>query len=160
MPVNETHDPELRSWIPSANVPGGDFPVQNLPLGVFRRSSSSPGHIGVAIGDEILDLHVAADRGLFDDAPTVVRNACRASSLNELMRLGRHAWMDLRSTVSGWLRADADGRSVQQHEIQPLLVAQSEAAMLLPSDIGVYTDFYASIFHATNVGSMLRPDEP
>jgi fumarylacetoacetase len=160
MPVNETHDPELRSWVPSANVTGGDFPVQNLPLGVFRRFSSSPGHIGVAIGDEILDLNVAADRGLFDAAPTVVRNACRASSLNELMRLGPHAWMDLRSTVSGWLRADADGRSVQAHEIQPLLVAQSQAAMLLPSDIGDYTDFYASIFHATNIGSMLRPDEP
>src|SRR3954468_3294862 len=101
MPVNETHDPALRRWIPSANVPRADFPVQNLPLGVFRRSSSSPGHIGVAIGDEILDLNVAADRGLFDDAPIVFRKPGRASAFNALMRLGPHVWMDLRSTVSG-----------------------------------------------------------
>jgi fumarylacetoacetase len=160
MPLNETHDPRLRSWVPSANTPGGDFPIQNLPFGAFRRSPSSPGHIGAAIGDEILDLHLGAEGGIFDAAPGRVRNACRASSLNDLMRLGPEVWADLRSAMSGWLRADGAGRSVHQHAIEPLLVSQSAVAMLLPADIGDYTDFYASIFHATNVGSMFRPDEP
>jgi fumarylacetoacetase len=160
MPVNETHDPGLRSWVQSANTPGCDFPIQNLPFGVFRRSPSAPGRAGVAIGDDILDLHLGAERGVFADAPSLVRNACRASSLNELMRLGPEGWAGLRSTISGWLRADAGGRSVHQHAIEPLLVSQSAVAMMLPADIGDYTDFYASVFHATNVGSMFRPDEP
>jgi fumarylacetoacetase len=160
MPVNETHDPGLRSWVQSANTPGCDFPIQNLPFGVFRRSPSAPGRVGVAIGDDILDLHLGAERGVFADAPSLVRNACRASSLNELMRLGPEGWAGLRSTISGWLRADAGGRSVHQHAIEPLLVSQSAVAMMLPADIGDYTDFYASVFHATNVGSMFRPDEP
>ena len=160
MPLNETHDPRLRSWVQSANTRAGDFPIQNLPFGAFRRSASSPGRIGVAIGDEILDLHLGAERGMFDAAPTLVRNACRASSLNDLMRLGPEVWTALRSTMSGWLREDGAGRSVHQHAIEPLLVSQSAVAMLLPADIGDYTDFYASIFHATNVGSMFRPDEP
>src|SRR5512132_2313241 len=118
MPLNETHDPRLRSWVPSANAPGGDFPIQNLPLGAFRRSPSGPGHIGVAVGDQIVDLWLAAERGLFDDGPSVLRNACRASSLNDLMGLGPHAWAELRSLVSGWLRADEQGRSVRQHTIE------------------------------------------
>jgi fumarylacetoacetase len=160
MPVNETHDPRLRSWVQSANTPGCDFPIQNLPFGAFRRSPSAPGRVGVAIGDEILDLNLAAERGVFADAPTLVRNACRASSLNELMRLGPEVWAGLRSTISGWLRADAGVPSVHPHAIEPLLVSQSAVAMLLPADIGDYTDFYASLFHATNVGSMFRPDEP
>src|SRR5215210_6502006 len=160
MPVNETHDPRLRSWVQSANTPGCDFPIQNLPFGAFRRSSSAPGRVGVAIGDEILDLHLGAERGVFDGAPTLVRNACRASSLNEMMRLGPEVWARLRSTISAWLRADAGAPSVHQHAVEPLLVSQSAVAMLLPADIGDYTDFYASLFHATNVGSMFRPDEP
>src|SRR5215213_11280294 len=160
MPVNETHDPGLRSWVQSANTPGCDFPIQNLPFGAFRRSPSAPGRVGVAIGDDILDLHLGAERGVFADAPSLVRNACRASSLNELMRLGPEVWAGLRSTISGWLRADAGVPSVHPHAIEPLLVSQSAVAMLLPADIGDYTDFYASLFHATNVGSMFRPDEP
>ena len=158
MAVNETHDPRLRSWVPSANDPGCDFPIQNLPFGAFRRSASSPGRIGVAIGDEVLDLSLAAERGVLDDVPSVVRHACRAGSLNPLLRLGPDAWSALRSTFSGWLRAE--GRTRQQHVIEPLLVARSSVTMLLPAEIGDYTDFYASVFHATNVGSMFRPDEP
>jgi fumarylacetoacetase len=158
MAVNETHDPRLRSWVPSANDPGCDFPIQNLPFGAFRRSASSPGRIGVAIGDEVLDLSLAAERRVLDDVPSVVRHACRAGSLNPLLRLGPDVWSALRSTFSGWLRAE--GRTRQQHVIEPLLVARSSVTMLLPAEIGDYTDFYASVFHATNVGSMFRPDEP
>src|SRR5207344_2236049 len=87
-----------------------------------------------------------------------VRHACRAGSLNPVLRLGPDEWSALRSTFSGWLRAE--GRKRQQHVIEPLLVARSSVTMLLPAEIGDYTDFYASVFHATNVGSMFRPDEP
>jgi fumarylacetoacetase len=159
MRLNETHDPRLRSWVQSANIPGCDFPIQNLPFGAFRRSASSPVRLGVAIGDEILDLHLAAERGWLDDAPSLVRTACRASALNDLMRLGPEVWADLRLALSGWLRADGGG-SVHEHAIEPLLVSQAAVAMLLPAEIGDYSDFYASVFHATNVGSMFRPDEP
>ena len=160
MPLNDTHDPRLRSWVASANEPGADFPMQNLPFGVFRRSTSSPSRIGVAIGTDIVDLQMGVERGLFDDAPALLRNACRASSLNELMRLGPHAWADLRSTLSGWLRTDQGGHNVHQRATESLLVAQSAVVMRLPAVVGDYTDFYASVFHATNVGSMFRPDEP
>ena len=160
MPLNESHDPRLRSWVPSANTPGCDFPIQNLPLGAFGRSPSASGRVGVAIGDQIVDLALAAERGLFDGAPSVMRNACRAPALNELMRLGPLAWAELRSMLSGWLRADGAGRSVHQHAVEPLLVPQSAVSMLVPAVVGDYTDFYASVFHATNVGSMFRPDEP
>jgi fumarylacetoacetase len=160
MPLDETHDPRLRSWVASANVPGGDFPIQNLPLGVFRPSDSSRGHIGVAIGDQILDLRRCAERGLFDEGFAVIAEACQWPSLARLMRLGRRAWTELRREVSGWLRDDGRGRASVRNVVEPQLVPQSGVAMLLPAEIGDYTDFYASIFHATNVGSMLRPDDP
>ena len=160
MPLDETHDPRLRSWVASANVPGGDFPIQNLPLGVFRASDSSRGHIGVAIGDQILDLRRCAERGLFDEGFAVIAEACQWPSLARLMRLGRRAWTGLRREVSGWLREDGPARASVRHVVEPQLVPQSGVAMLLPAEIGDYTDFYASIFHATNVGSMLRPDDP
>jgi len=159
MPLDETHDPRLRSWVASANVPGCDFPVQNLPLGVFRSPGSSRGHIGVAIGDQILDLRLCGDRGLFDNGAAVIADACQWPSLARLMGLGRRAATDLRREVSRWLRED-EGRATTRDAVQSQLVPQSAVTMLLPAEIGDYTDFYASIFHATNVGSMLRPDEP
>jgi fumarylacetoacetase len=160
MPLDETHDPRLRSWVASANVPGCDFPIQNLPLGVFRSPGSSRGHIGVAIGDQILDLRLCADRGLFDEGSAVIADACQRPSLARLMGLGRRASTGLRRAVSRWLRED-EGRQAAAHDaVQSQLVPQSAVTMLLPVEIGDYTDFYASIFHATNVGSMFRPDEP
>jgi fumarylacetoacetase len=160
MPLDETHDPRLRSWVASANAPGCDFPIQNLPLGVFRSPETSRGHIGVAIGDRVLDLCLCAERGLFDEGYAVIAEACQWPSLARLMRLGRRAAADLRREVSRWLREDARGRGGLQHALEPQLVPQSAVTMRLPAEIGDYTDFYASVFHATNVGSMFRPDEP
>ncbi len=154
--IDETHDVGLRSWVESAGRAGTDFTIQNLPLGVFRRESAAAPRLGVAIGDEVLDLSRCVERGLLDDVPDGVRAACRAPALNPLMALGRAAVSALRSRVSRLLRAGqkppADAAS--------LLAPASEVELLVPAEIGDYTDFYASIYHATNVGSMFRPDNP
>jgi fumarylacetoacetase len=152
-PIDETHDPALSSWVPSANARGTDFPVQNLPLGVFRRRGTHDRpRIGVAIGDAIFDLHPAAQENLVTGADTL-REACESTTLNALMSLPHAHRLQLRHTLSSLLRSGADASRTQ-------LVSHADAEMLLPAHIGDYTDFYASIFHATNVGKMFRPDNP
>ena len=152
-PVDETHDSALSSWVPSANTRGTDFPVQNLPLGVFRRRGTNDRpRIGVAIGDAIFDLYHATQENLVTGADSL-REACEAPTLNALMSLPHAHRLQFRHTLSGLLRSGADASRTQ-------LVAQADAEMLLPATIGDYTDFYASIFHATNVGKMFRPDNP
>ncbi len=158
MPINETHDPHLRSWVDSANRPGTDFPIQNLPLGVFRRAfTPEPPRVGIAIGDAILDLRQCHRAGLLD-GEAALGEACADSTLNRLLALGQEAWTALRRRVSELLREDR--RRSFQKNVEPCLVLMTEAVLELPMTIGDYSDFYASIFHATNVGSMLRPDEP
>ena len=158
MPINETHDPHLRSWVESANQTGTDFPIQNLPFGVFRRAlTPEPPRVGVAIGDAILDLLLCHRAGLLDGDPAI-GDACADPSLNRLLALGHDAWSSLRRRLSELLREDR--RRSFQKAVAPCLVSMSEAVLELPTAIGDYSDFYASIFHATNVGSMLRPDEP
>ena len=152
-PVDETHDAALSSWVPSANARGTDFPVQNLPLGVFRRRGTQDRpRIGVAIGDAIFDLYHAAQENLVTGADTL-REACEATTLNALMSLPHAHRLQFRHTLSSLLRSGADASRTQ-------LVSQDDAEMLLPATIGDYTDFYASVYHATNVGKMFRPDNP
>jgi fumarylacetoacetase len=142
MKLDETHDPALRSWVESANEPGCDFPIQNLPLGVFRRKrSAEKPRGGAAIGDRILDLAALGVK----TGPT----------LNGLAAAGRPAWRKLRRGLS---RALSDARN--RKKLERHLIPMSKAEMLLPLGIGNYTDFYTSSFHATNVGRMLRPDNP
>src|SRR5688572_13450159 len=120
-----------------------DFPVENLPFGVFNHHAEA--HIGVAFDDHILDLHACVRAGLIDE-PSLL-----APRLNEFMSRGRAVARDVRARITELLtRGTAD-----EH-----LVPMSGAEMLLPMTIGDYTDFYASIYHATNVGSMFRPDNP
>jgi fumarylacetoacetase len=158
MPINETHDPHLRSWVESANRTGTDFPIQNLPLGVFRRAlTPEPPRVGVAIGDAILDLLLCHRAGLLD-GDAAIGEACADPSLNRLCSLGPDAWASLRRRISELLREDR--RRSFQSRVAPCLVSMTESVLELPVAIGDYSDFYASIFHATNVGSMLRPDEP
>jgi fumarylacetoacetase len=155
--LNETHDPRLRSWVASANAPGGDFPIQNLPFAVFRRAGTEETFRGgVAIGDAILDLAAAHRAGVFAGAAGQAAAACTGAALNALMALGPAAWSELRLALSRALRAgsglaDALGRS---------LVPQSDAQYNVPAVIGDYTDFYTSIHHATKVGRLFRPDNP
>lgn len=159
--IDETHDAALRSWVVSANAAGSDFPVQNLPFGIFKRSGfdESP-HAGVAIGERILDLKAVLGAGLFTGAAVQAAEACGGASLNALAALGREAWTALRQEVSRLLRA-GDSR-IQGHADweNHLLPAMAACEMLLPAEIGDYTDFYASVFHATNVGRLFRPDQP
>ncbi|MGI0483853.1 fumarylacetoacetase [Pantanalinema rosaneae CENA516] len=154
--IDATHDPNLRSWVESANQSGSDFPIQNLPLGVFRRpdGADSP-RIGVAIGDQILDLTVCSQLGLLQDLPEALQAACSAAGLNPLMALGRTASSQLRQHLSQLLSAGHTPPAANA-----ILVPMLTAELLLPATIGDYTDFYASIFHATNVGKLFRPDNP
>src|ERR1700681_2662375 len=155
--LDETHDPKVQSWVESANVSDSDFPIQNLPFGVFRRrGEKSPTSVGVAIGDQILDLR-ESQSGSFLTGESAA-NACTTHSLNALMSLGSGARRSLRRRLHAILRAEAspsDRRVGAKH-----LVAQADVDMLMPAEVGDYTDFYASLFHATNVGKLFRPDSP
>jgi fumarylacetoacetase len=151
--MNATHDPERQSWVPSANRGDSAFPIQNLPFGVFT-SADGPA-IGVAIGDRILSLRACADL-----LPMAVREACAASTLNPLMAGGSERWSELRAALSDLLLADHPQAPRYQRALSPHLLPIAEATMLKPALIGNYTDFYASIHHATNVGRLFRPDHP
>jgi fumarylacetoacetase len=152
-----THDPKIRSWLSSANLPGCAFPIQNLPFGVFRRAQSGEEFRGgVAIGDQIIDLAALADARLFTgDAAEGIR-AGSLSSLNTLMQLGPKVWSALRRAL---FEALAQG-AAREGALRKCLVAQPDAAYALPARIGDYTDFYISIDHATAIGRLFRPDNP
>jgi fumarylacetoacetase len=161
--VNDTTDPSLVSWVDAAHDPGTDFPIQNLPFGVFRRAGSDEmPRVGVAIGEQILDVPACLTEGLLEplrDGPAAI--ACAAPSLNGLLALGRAHWTALRVGVSRVLRAGGGhGTRYDRERAARILVPMAEAELFLPAEVGDYTDFYASAHHATNVGSMFRPDSP
>ncbi|HEY7614455.1 MAG TPA: fumarylacetoacetase [Gemmatimonadales bacterium] len=150
--MDRTHDPSLRSWVESAEG-HSDFPIQNLPFGGFRRrDTDETGRVGVAIGDMILDIAACQAEGRFTGVAATAAAACAGPTLNALMALGAGPRAELRRQVSELLSGDSPD--------EELLVAQRDAELLLPARIGDYTDFYASVHHATNVGSMFRPDNP
>jgi len=155
--TDHTHDPALQSWVASANAADTDFPIQNLPFGRFRRSGSGESwRIGVAIGDQVLDLQLAAAQpGWAADVPPLLAPLA-AGDLNAFMALGGLARRTLRLALS---RALAAG-SPQQAALAPCLVAQGAVELGLPCRIGDYTDFYVGIHHATAVGKIFRPDNP
>ena len=142
MVLDATHDPGLKSWVESANQPGCDFPIQNLPFGIFKRKGAkeSP-RGGVAIGDQILDLAALGIK----TGPT----------LNGLAAMGRGEWKRLRRTLS-------HGLSIKKRNARftRYLLPMKQAELFLPVAIGDYTDFFTGIHHATNMGRMLRPDNP
>ncbi len=152
-PLNETHDPARRSFVESANKPDSDFPIQNLPFGVFRPAPGSSPRVGVAIGDEIVD--VAAAASAFAGPAADAARACAAPALDRLMALGPAAWSALRLALSRGLSAAHGQESLRRH-----LTPMAQAELMLPVRIGGFTDFFASIFHATNTGRAFRPDSP
>ncbi|MGV0959182.1 MAG: fumarylacetoacetase [Limnohabitans sp.] len=155
--LNETHNPALKSWLVSANTPGCDFPIQNLPFAVFRRQGSSEAlRGGVAIGDQILDLAAVAKSGVLAGDAAAAAQAGAQDKLNALMALGTSAWSALRLALSRALREG----SADQAALQACLVPQKEAEYDVPARIGDYTDFYTSVHHATNIGKQFRPDNP
>lgn len=135
--IDSTHDPTLRSWVESANHPETDFPIQNLPYATFRRRGEERARLGVAIGEMLLDL----------------TEALQVASMHAVMSMPRTARSALRRRISAHLAKYSSGAEQSLSRI-------GEAELLLPCDIPDYTDFYASIHHATNVGSMFRPDNP
>jgi fumarylacetoacetase len=161
MPIDPTNDPALRSWVQTANLRGADFPIQNLPFGIFRRAGTREApRVGAAIGAAILDIAACLAAGLFDDdsAARTAAAACAMPTLNELMSRGPSARRALRQALSALL---ADSVAAHRRQIaEHALIPQQEAELFLPAQIGDYTDFYASVHHATNVGSMFRPDQP
>jgi fumarylacetoacetase len=156
MPValNETHDPTRRSFVASANAPGCDFPIQNLPFGVFRPAPGQPPRVGVAIGDQILDIVMAAFH--FDGLAGEAARVCGAPFLNSMMSLGPEAWSALRLSLSRALSAESGASSL----LHPYLIPMTQAEVMMPVAFRNFTDFFASIFHASNAGRMFRPDNP
>jgi fumarylacetoacetase len=158
--VNKTHDPTLTSWIESANSPDTDFPIQNLPFGVFSRKGDAERRVGVAIGDQIVDVGESLSANLWTGRARDVARWCDRPNLNELMQAPKESLSEFRARLSELLTGTPGDDSV----INPLppgaLVPMAEAEMFHPAEIGDYTDFYASIYHAINVGKLFRPDNP
>ncbi len=148
--------PGDQSWLASANDAQTDFPLANLLYGVFRRAGRQ--HIGVAIGDQILDLEACAESGMLKTLPHDLLMACKADWLNPLMALGVSAWSKLRNHFTSLLSSQADPDT--RDHLATCLVPMHDAQMQLPAQIGDYTDFYASIHHARRVGALFRPDNP
>jgi len=155
--MNPTTDPGLRSFVPVS--PQSHFPIQNLPYGACRRRDGEC-CIAVAIGEYILDLTALEAEGLLDVPPLRGRRVFDTGTLNAFMAVGRTAWSEVRAAVSRLLRADEPALRDNAALCERLLVPMAEVEMLLPADIGDYTDFYSSREHASNVGSMFRgPDK-
>jgi fumarylacetoacetase len=154
-PLDSTHDPARRSWVASANG-HAEFPVQNLPFGVFSTTGNPHPRGGVAIGDMVLDLAAGMDAGLFgDDVASAAAQAARPQ-LNAFLALGAGPRTALRTRLFALL---ADG-AADRATTEPLLHRRADCTLHLPAAIGDYTDFYAGIHHALNVGRQFRPDQP
>jgi fumarylacetoacetase len=149
--LQATLAPALKSWIESANDPASDFPIQNLPFGIFSDAVNTQPRAGVAIGDWIFDLAVLEEARLIDAHGTF-----HAPRLNDFIALGREQWRAVRIALSGLLaRGNATLRDDEALR-RRALVPRADAALYLPVEIPGYTDFYSSKEHATNVGSMFR----
>ena len=159
MQLNHTHDAARKSWLASANVDGCDFPIQNLPFAVFRRKGSKQAFRGgVAIGDQIVDLAARNDARLLGGLAARAAMACAQPTLNDFFAMGPSAWQALRHGLFALLEDTAAPATIKA--MRACLVPQADAEFAVPAHIGDYTDFYTSVYHAANVGRMIRPDDP
>lgn len=158
--INETHDPNLKSWIESANRPDTDFPIQNLPFCVFTRACTYEDvRVGVAIGDFVLDVYACYECCLFeDDSFSVAVSADNYCLDGSVMKKNADLQTAFRRRLTEILSESADEKT--RKNVERNLIPIEEADFQMPAHIGDYTDFYCSIFHATNVGAMFRPDNP
>lgn len=159
--INETHDPNLKSWVESANDPNTDYPIQNLPFCVFRLNGEDDDamHPGVLIGDGVLDLDVAIDRELLADDEGPFDELFELPGLTALFELPPSDASSLRACISNLLRAG--NKSIKDKALQRALIKDRKQVEMLPTHLVLnYTDFYASVHHATTVGAMFRPDNP
>src|SRR5579862_2148783 len=155
--MNETTDAALRSFIPVAA--DSHFPIQNLPYGVFRRLAGGAPSIGVAIGDQILDLTFVENQGMLNVPAQGKYRLFDRGKLNPFMAAGKRVWSETRAFLSRLLRSGEPTLRDNAPLRQQALVSMGDVRMLLPAEIGDYTDFYSSREHATNVGTMLRGPE-
>ena len=155
--LDATHDPALRCWVASAHDTGTDFPIQNLPFGIFRRAGSDePWRGGVAIGDQVVDLAAWHRLGLFAGlAAEAAEVAGRGPDLNGLAALGRPHWVALRAALSALLCAAVPAKGAAE-----ALVPMGGAEFGMPVTPGNYTDFFCSVEHVTNAGRVMRPGQP
>jgi len=148
----QANNPDLESWV---KVPKEtDFPIQNLPLGVFKTDQLEP-RVGVRIGDSILDLKTLHVLGYLDNLPFSIESF-DTDSLNLLMKKGKIAARRLRDRISELLNKENNELQNNNHHVQQVLIDVAAADVLMPIEIGDYTDFYSSREHATNVGTMFR----
>ena len=148
----KANNPNLESWV--AVPADSDFPIQNLPLGIFKTDSLAP-RVGVRIGDSILDLKTLHVLGYLDNLPFTL-DVLDASSLNGLMKKGKLASRRLRDRISDLLNKQNAELQNNTHHVEQVLIEEASAEVLMPIEIGDYTDFYSSREHATNVGTMFR----
>lgn len=156
-PLDRTHDREAASWLDSANAARGDFPIQNLPIGVFRRAGSGEAFRGgIAIGDQVVDLAALAASGMLVGAAQRAAEEAARPILNDFLALGREHWRALRHALFDALHTSATPST--QATLRAALVPQQAIEHALYARIGDYTDFYTSLDHALNVGRIFRPD--
>ena len=156
--IDETHDPRRASWVASAQG-HAEFPIQNLPFGVFSPAGGSPGG-GVAIGDKILDLRAGVEAGLFSGEAAAAAKAASGATLNPLMALGKDPRRALRRRLSALLSADGPDRAKIEPLAARLLHNAADCTLHLPASIGSFTDFFAGIHHARNGGMRRDPNNP
>lgn len=148
--TDATHDPALRSWVDSANAPDHDFPIQNLPFGRFRSSTDTSWRLGVAIGDEVLDLRAAARAGL--ELP----ESLSGDDLGPFMALGPQASRKVRQSLSAALMEGSACADV----LRVCLVPRTDVQMGLPCTIGGYSDFFTGVYHASSGGKLANREQP
>lgn len=154
--MNNANDPSLKSWIEVKS--DSDFPMQNIPFGIFSPAGKSP-RPATIIGETLIDLSVLAEEGFFDDIIDEEYDAFFASSLNDLISLGKEFTAKLRNKISELFSHDNEIIRDDSELKSKLLFKQEDIEMHMPVEVGDYTDFYSSIEHATNVGTMFRdPD--
>jgi fumarylacetoacetase len=156
--IDETHDPRRASWVASAQG-HAEFPIQNLPFGVFTPPGGSPGG-GVAIGNKIFDLRAGLEAGVFSGEAALAAEAAAGASLNALMALGKAARLALRRRLSAVLSIDGPERKTIEPLASRLLHNAADCALHLPATIGSFTDFFAGIHHARNGGMRRDPNNP
>ena len=155
--MDGTHDSKLKSWIETDE--NSDFPIQNIPFGIYCPKGGGDLHVATAIGDYVLDLACLDDAGLFSGTEIEGTEVFHEPTLNAFMSMGRKAWKDTRKRISELL---SEGNSTLQDDKQLCklaLIPMKDTEMQLPVDIGDYTDFYSSREHASNVGTIFRGPE-
>lgn len=151
--INETHSPDLKSWVESANNPNTDFPIQNLPFCIFKRDEDLEEKLGTVIGDFVIDL-----KYFIQEILEIKYFNLDGSAVENLTNISGFRKTDLRGGLVKYLSESAD--EYARSDVQQVMTPIAEVSFAVPYAIGDYTDFYASIYHATNVGSMFRPDNP